>query len=181
MQSHKKLKIAFLLLPILIYSGCAASNVPDNWLSEPEDMATNTYGGWITVDYSSNLKEEFRISGELIAISNDSVYVLNEIFYAISKNDILSARLVCYESNYGKMAPLVLLGTLSTISNGWFLIFTAPMWIIGGTISTATRSHAPIINFPQTDFDEFVPYARFPQGLPKGINRNKIKMKQLDI
>jgi hypothetical protein len=75
------------------------------------------------------------------------------------------------------MGGLVLLGTLSTISNGAFLLFTAPMWIIGGSIATGARSFEPIVDYPKRDWGHLAPFARYPQGMPRGIDRKQIKMK----
>jgi len=180
MQNHKYLEIpVFLFLSALLF-GCATTNVPKNWSSEPNEMATGTYGGWINAECSNEHEKEYNITGELIAVSDDSIFVADSAFHSIAKKDITNARLVCYKSNSGSMSALVALGTISTISNGWFLVFTMPMWLIGGTISGTTQSYIPIIDYPENNFKEFSKFSRFPQGLPEKIDRRKIKMKDID-
>ena len=181
MQNHNYFYlISVLLLSIFIF-GCATTKVPKNWSSEPYEMATSTYGGWVNVECSSENDKKVRMAGELIAVGNDSIFVADSLFHSIARKDITKARLVCYNSNSGEMSGLVILGTVSTISNGLFLIFTMPMWLIGGTIAGSTQSYIPIIDYPDEDFKEFSKFSRFPQGLPEKINRRRIRMKPIKL
>jgi len=61
------------------------------------------------------------------------------------------------------------MGALSTLSNGYLLVFTAPLWMIGGTIAAHSQYHAPIVKTPNEEWERVRPYARFPQGLPPGF------------
>ena len=170
MQNHNlPFKILVVGLCFLI-TNCATTNVPSHWLSEPEEVASDAYGGWIDIQSREN-----RIAGELVAISEDTVFVANSTLHTVASKDVLSARLVIYDAS--SMAGYVFLGTLSTISNGLFLIFTAPMWLIGGPIAAGSRSFDPIIDYPQRPLVDFKPFARYPQGLPSGLDRNAISMK----
>ena len=180
MQNHKYLEIPIFLFLSAVLFGCATTNVPRNWSSEPNEMATSTFGGWINVECSNEHEKEYNIAGELIAVSDDSIFVADSLFHSIARKDITSARLVCYNSNSGSMAASVALGTISTISNGLFLIFTMPMWLIGGTIAGSAQSYVPIIDYPENNFKEFSKFSRFPQGLPRKIDRAKIKMKEIE-
>jgi hypothetical protein len=73
---------------------------------------------------------------------------------------------------------MTFLGTVSTISNGWFLVFTAPMWMIGGGITSSKLSYNAIVDYPRMELNRFAPFARYPQGLPSVIDRSRIKMKR---
>ena len=173
MPARNKIHKIFISLLTLFIFSCASTNAPRGWLASPTEMQTETYGGWLQL----NIKTQAQLVGELIAISKDSIYIVNESFYAIAQSDIKSARMVIYESNSVDMGGLVALGTLSTISNGFYLILTAPMWIIGGSIASGKRSFEPIVDYPKQELSHFTPYARFPQGLPKGIDRSQIRKK----
>ncbi len=177
MQNNNKTLTMFMLFFSLLVVNCATTHAPRGWLASASAIRTDTYGAWINVEYDSVSKEKAQLGGELIAISKDSIYIANETFYIIALSSIKSARLVTYKSNAEVIGGLVLLGTLSTISHGWFLIFTAPMWIIGGSIASGVRSFEPIVDYPKQELSRFVPFARYPQGLPAGIDRNQIKMK----
>ena len=174
-RDHSRVLTA--LLCCLLVAGCASTIGPQDWLPKPSDTATDAHGGWLEVSYASGGKTPAQLRGELIAIHADSVFVAADTLYAISRSDIKSARLVIYNSNAGAMAGLVGLGTVSTLSNGAFLVFTAPLWLIGGNITANARAAEPIFSFPKQDWAQFEPYARFPQGLPEAIDPSGIKRK----
>lgn len=59
-------------------------------------------------------------------------------------------------------------GLISTLSHGWFLVFSAPVWAITGGISTGV-SWSPghlIASCPDAE-----QYARFPAGIPEDVLR----------
>ncbi len=176
MRNHNRLHCA-VMLSFSLLLGCAASHAPRGWLSNPAALPAESYGGWLKMNYATAAKKKATLAGELLAVSADSVFLLEKTFHAIALSDIKSARLEIYNSHSGDMGGLVFLGTLSTISNGVLLIVTAPLWILGGLGSTAARSHEPMIYFPKHDWSRLAAFARFPQGLPSGLDRRQIKMK----
>lgn len=170
MQNHSILYSIATVLICAFLTSCASTKVPSRWLPEAEQSASNTYGGWVEVK-----SRQGQIMGELIALTEDTAFVAEETLRAIATTDIFSARLVTYdESSLGGYA---FLGTLSTLSNGLLLIFTAPMWIIGGSVAATSRSYDPIIDYPKQPLKDFLPFARYPQGLPTDLDRDAIKMK----
>ena len=170
MQNHNFLFKIFAIPLCILMANCASTNTPHHWLNEPRETALDVYGGWIDVRSRGS-----QIAGELIAISEDTVFVANTMLHAVASEDIVSARLVIYDA--AGMGWIVFGGTLSTISNGLFLIFTAPMWLIGGPIAAISRSYEPIVDYPQKSLEHFKPFARFPQGLPSGVDRDAIRTK----
>jgi hypothetical protein len=178
-RDHSRIPAA--LLCCLLLGSCASTIGPQDWLLEPGDTASDAHGGWLEISHASKTETPAQLRGELIAIHADSVFLAADALYALSRSDIESARLVMYNSNAGAMAGLVGLGTVSTLSNGAFLLFTAPLWLIGGNITVSARSSEPILSFPKHKWAQFVPYARFPQGLPAGIARSSIKMKRAAV
>jgi len=177
MRDLNKTHSIFVLFLSLLVVSCATTHAPRGWLASPSDMQTDAYGGWLELEYDSTSQAKTQLAGELIAISADSIFIANETFHAIAVSSVKSARLVAYKSNAEWMGGLVFLGMLSTISHGGFLILTAPMWIIGGSSASGVRSFEPIVDYPKQEWSRFVPFARYPQGLPAGIDRNQIKMK----
>ena len=81
------------------------------------------------------------------------------------------------EVKYHLSAPFFGGGSLLTISNGLLLVFTFPLWLIGGTVASVSRSYDPVFTYPGTPLTEFAPYARYPQGLPPDLDRGTIRMK----
>ena len=66
---------------------------------------------------------------------------------------------------------------VTTISNGVFLLLTAPAWLITGLVAAGNESHAPLRDVPPLAWAELAAYARFPQGLPPGIDLAEIRPK----
>ncbi len=162
-----------LLFSPLIFVGCAARYSPPGWLDSPREIQTGPYGGWLHVKTTAKTET----SGELIAIGRDSIFVANETLHAFALIDIESARLEAYGPDIALMGGWLVLGTLSSASNGWLCVFTGPMWILGGGTATILRSYEPILEYPDQELSSLLPFARFPQGLPTGIDRRSIKMK----
>jgi hypothetical protein len=177
-------KLLMFIPVFILLSGCAVTHAPKGWLSDSPALQFEAFGGWMQVHYSKNDSLKQTAMGELIALSSDSLYVLSrtDTLNVIAVADVTHARLVEYKSHHGELGGWIALGTLSTVSHGWYLILTAPLlWVFAGTLAASSRSYDPILDYPRYSFNEFRPYARFPQGLPKNLDRHKLKPKPLDI
>jgi hypothetical protein len=149
-------------------TACAHNTAPPGWLPKPAESQAAAYGSWIELTYQGS--EERRTDGELIAVSAESVWVLSgNQGVVIPTAAVKSGKLTAYAAQKGGPTLWTIVGTLSTISNGAFLILTAPMWMIGGSLAVAGESRAPERRTPRLAWAELAPYARFPQGLPPGI------------
>ena len=147
---------------------CASNTAPKGWLPRPIEAQAAAYGGWIELTYAES--EERHTDGELIAVSAESVWVLSgSQGLVIPTAAVRKGKLTAYAAQKGGLAAWMLLGTLSTLSNGGFLILTAPMWMIGGSLAVGGESRAPERKSPPLSWVELAPFARFPQGIPEGI------------
>jgi hypothetical protein len=159
------------LLPALAAAMmCACATVPGHPPSLPSarELPTDPHGSWIVIKNQM----EIVTAGELLAVEHDStVYIWTDgaRIVSIHDRDIQSAHMVRFDPRAGEIAGATFGGVLSTLSNGWALIFTAPAWIIVGTIATASRSNEPHMYLHKHDWKPIVPYARFPGGLPPGF------------
>jgi len=175
--------------------GCAGSRAPKYWLGEAADAAREPYGGWIYLERARPDSAGGPVAGELLAVSLDTVFLAGRAFarpgqpesavgpgfLAVPVREIESARLQVYDAASGGLAALTAVGVLSTASNGKLAVGTAPMWLLGGSLTTAGRSLEPIHDFPAEDLLDWAPYARYPQGLPPGLNRSAVAMKRPDL
>ena len=165
MRNHKYAPVLAVLALSALGCGSAPTSPPD-WLPEPDDAGRSEFGGWIEVECRTP-RGRTEVHGELLAVSHDRVYVLrHDGMASIPIDSVLKAELTWYDSHGGAVASLAALGTLSTLSNGFFLVFTAPLWMIGGTIATHSQYNAPVVKTQDAAWDEVRMYARFPQGLP---------------
>ena len=157
-------------------ASCARNSATEGWLPKPAEAQTGAYGGWIELRY--NQATEQRADGELIAVSADSVWLLSQDqALVIPTTAVKKGKLTAYAAQTGALTAWAVLGTLSTISNGVVLILTAPMWIIVGPLAVASESRAPERKSPSLNWVELAPFARFPQGVPEGIDLSTLKAK----
>ncbi|MGE5182554.1 MAG: hypothetical protein ACM31C_10850 [Acidobacteriota bacterium] len=148
-------------LAIVALAACAAN--PDPRSPSPEQMASQAYGGWIVI-HTADRQE---VSGELIALDAERVYLLPAAgghLHWVKRAAVTDAALYEYEA--GGFGAWGLLGSLSTASHGYFLVFSLPIWVLSSTITNAAESHHVILHYPATGWDEIARWARFPQGLP---------------
>jgi hypothetical protein len=158
-------------------AACAGNTAPKGWLPEPEQSQAEAYGGWIQVIHMEGQAQR-STEGELIAVSADSIWVLNQNYaVAIPTASVKDGKLTAYAARKGRLATWTGLGAVATVSNGAYLIFTAPMWIIGGSVATAGETRAPQRKAPPLSWPELAPYARFPLGIPEGIELGGLKAK----
>lgn len=171
--------IAAALAAALAATGCAGHKAPRGWLETPEKVRTDAYGAWIETICHRDERGVVSVSGELIAVSPDSVYIARDRMVAVARSSIERAKIVAYDASVGGLVVFTVIGTLATISHGWALVFSAPVWIIAGSIAAGVRSHDPIRSYPALTIDAFAPYARFPNGLPNTLDRRTIRAKTL--
>lgn len=162
-----------LALACAVCCGCAITHAPRGWMGSPEEERVAVHGAWVVVQIEAPQAPQLR--GELIAVSQDSLFMADSTFHAVAKANIRHVRLLTYDANVPLTAGGVVLGTASTILNGWALVFTAPVWIIGGSIATGIRSFEPLLDYPGCGWSRLAPFARFPQGLPVMLDRSRIR------
>ena len=169
MRTKRPVLITALCGLLALIPGCATNSAPRGWLRQSEETQFMAFGGWIDVQHKTATlqKRPQKMKGELIAIHTDSIFILTETgLLVLSKADISRAKVTAFNSNSSTTIGWTFLGTLSTLSHGLFLIFTAPAWILTGTIATIAQSRAPqIAKTKRNTWEALAKYARFPQGI----------------
>ncbi len=180
--TRKSVSFACCIL-VVFHAGCAMNPAPSGWLPTAAEAQQTTHGGWMSIDVRG--PRHARFIGELIAIERDTVFVLQADGLArIPTSDISRASLASYDAEMDGLYVWWVLGTLSTFSHGALLILSAPVWLLAGGIGLASHSHKPVTTYDaQYDaysrlrIEELRPYARFPQGLPAGLDRRSLRPK----
>jgi len=182
MRSHSRLPLALPLAAML--TACATTNAPPNFLPEPEIAGREVHGGWLEVNVANRSGGQFPLAGELLAITADSVWLTRRpdslaaanSGYVIARSAVRSAKLTWWSAapGTGNLGVLTILGTLSTISNGFILILSAPAWILTGSIASATYTFAPRTGLEPANPDgpDLRSLSRFPAGMPTGLDRS---------
>ncbi len=148
--------------------GCGSSftDPPRDWLPPPPSAATDVYGGWISI---VPLDSSGRLVGELIAVDRDSVYVLNGWgLQAMARDGVSKARVKGFARD-GGLSSWTALGTTSTLSHGFGLVLSLPLWIIVGTSSSGAYDRECSLDHPKKPWEDLAAFARFPLGPPAGM------------
>ena len=164
-----KSKLILVISFIILLSSCYTIKAPQGSVPKRGDITTDAFGGWIALSLTSG---QSSIEGEFIAVSNDSLYVIvGDKVERHAIRDISSARVVLFNTESNAYAIWTFLGSVATISTGSFIIFTLPIWLISGTsITTAEASRINFYDYPDYNWEQLIKYARFPQGMPQGMD-----------
>jgi hypothetical protein len=154
-------------LALVVAATAAACAInPDSRGRTLERVVADGRGGWIVVQLTSGAEA----SGELIAADGDSIRVLTSVgLLVVPPREVVSARLWAWETELSGVIAWGTIGTVSTISHGFFLIFTAPIWVGATSLITALESRKPIVDYPEQGLSELARWARFPQGMPRTV------------
>jgi hypothetical protein len=156
-------------------SGCARNPAPAGWLPTADGAQYTPFGSWIALEYKAAGDASLPAGGELIAVGRDSVFVVAPAgtVTAIPKAAVQRATVAAFDAQWGRLAVWTLVGSLSTLSHGVGLLISLPVWVIGGSLATASASRAPLHDDePWQDVQKF---ARFSQGLPPGLDRATLR------
>jgi hypothetical protein len=179
------IRSSIVLLAAVLLGGCAASYAPDDWLPEADMVQEEQYGAWISltpVNANPRLKTKYvLISGEFIGADSNYVYVLGGSIQAVPADSITRSVLELADTDRELYPAWGLLGALSTISHGFFLVFSLPTWIITGSIISSNEVSSNRYeeeNPPKEYWSRLLKFSRFPQGMPPGLDLNKLKPKK---
>jgi hypothetical protein len=177
MQSRENVARIIAVAALAFFAACATTTAPSAWLPSAADTQTQGFGSWISLTIAGDTLKA-TLDGELIAVEQHTVLVLTrDSLIAVNQEEISAAKLTSYRSGAGLLTLWTVLGVLSTPSHGWFMGLTVPLWIITGSVSSAGQSFAPQKKYPNLGWHELRQYARFPQGLPRGIDREGLSPK----
>ncbi len=160
---------ALLALALLVQLGCAGKLTRDPPLSSAGSWENRkleevpVFGYPTTAIYASG--EHF--TGELLAVDADHAWLTSpngDRVVPVHLSELKELQ-VKVRDNYGVLTGVWAgLGTVSTLSQGVFLIFGAPVWMLTGiatSVSASTGNWANGLGNP-----EVTQFARFPAGLP---------------
>lgn len=180
-----KTRVKYIALLAIMLSGCS---IP-NYVPYSNGLGTNTHGSFITVWLNSGAK----ISGELIVADSSNLLILSPS--RESRNTRLSTvpavSVQRYKLQYARsknyawmLIPGILMPLIpfpdpdnpsqGMIFHGWFAIFTIPINLIAVGITYASGNKEFSYNSLNLSYSELRKFARYPQGLPEGIDLSSI-------
>ena len=139
----------------------ASSGAPAGWLPSVDDLGRSGRGAWITIRHPGKGKPT--TAGELIALADDRVYVLaSDGLRIVPAAEVRSALVAVYASS----ADAEVGRSFITLSHGRLGFLTALPWY--GLVHDTSR--APLLKHPPLPLDGLARFARFPYGLPPGLD-----------
>ncbi len=178
--------LILILFSAILISGCATTYAPSDWLPNTDEIQKESFGGWMTliVRPDSLIAQDtyLQYDGEFISSDENNVYLLADSLFIIPKENISTGILEIDEKNSVEYGLWTFGGFIATISNGVYLIFTAPFWLITGIPATIGESNRDRYEYDEENTDSLYweniqKFARFPQGLPDNVELKNLKPK----
>lgn len=165
--------ISFALFFSLMLGACENYN----YLPSQKDFKTSSLGSYLVLYYQSPLSSTGldETEGELIAISSDSVFVLNKGSFceAIARDSVSG-----FDLQYAKpkRSYWTTAGFLAwSLTHGQLAVGTAFLNLIAVNLIHENIVRNSFSDEQDLTLDELSLFARFPKGLPDGVNKKDIK------
>lgn len=172
--------IPSIIIVFLLLSSCASSY---QYLYNAEYYQLNPRGSYLTAKTSYTKDNALKpttgsYKGELICVDSTNLYLLHKDNEHAVISTVQLTTISQFSLKYAREKNIVWtipVYSLATISHGWFLVFTFPINLIT-TAVLASKSNKDY-RFTNKNFsvDELYKFARFPQGLPDGIDLTELK------
>lgn len=109
---------------------------------------------------------ECSVSGELIAVTRDSVLVFDESgqLRSVPQSSLVEIDLLLHPSSSGSIYTTTTIGSFSTVSHGLWLVISLPLWLGIGLPLASSESRASHLQVDANSAPRLAAYARFPQG-----------------
>jgi hypothetical protein len=188
----KRIKTIILLAGLLfLLSECSTVRIPAHYRYTAHQLKREITGSWINIKLKPVVPEvqEKELSGELIAIQSDTMYIITaQGLKDVRVSDIAEAVLYMYMNQPGMYASVTGLLYLPdiiaalVIGTPGFLLLGIPWVVTGGIVTIAEGSnHTNILNYPDfCKLGELKKFARFPQGMPTDIDKTRIHLVKRD-
>lgn len=160
----KSIKAISFILVLAMACGCASlPNIP-----EPSAIGLYERGAYIMV-YG---KRSMLMKGELIAVESGELVVMEDGRDSVSvvrQSEVKKFKV--YNAKTRHYGWTILAGSALTGLHGFYLLLTLPLnWLVTIPV-TLGGENAFTFNQRNTTFEELKMYARFPQGIPEGVER----------
>lgn len=152
---------------------CGGVPAPRKALPGAGAVRSQGFGGWVVARRALG-----EVTGELIAVRDDSLWVLTQAgLRGLSRDSLVGAKVVLFDPNTGALSTWAAFGTLATIGNGAFLLFTAPAWLISAATSIPAAAKQAVYDWqPYMPLSGIAAYARFPAGIPPQLDRAALQL-----
>lgn len=152
------------------FVGCAHLTGPDRSKGYGGSPATVAVGDVPVTGHEVSVEAGGEtVEGELLGLDATNLYVLaDRRTVSVPRWTVSTVRIRLYDSASTAAGIWTTLGTVSTISHGYFLVFSAPIWLATGIPTTVVTANRARLRVGSDQLDPLSQFARFPQGLPLG-------------
>ncbi len=158
------------LIPTLVLTVLMFGCVSQNYLPRPDKIDVNEYGSFIEVRRYQGLT----LKGELISLDSNQMVIMTwnkkapwmPVVVPMKEISSFSLR-YARPGPYGWTIPVL---SLSTITHGFFSLLTFPINLVVTSVVTATGARAYRYSQSDIGFSQLKMFARYPQGIPPGID-----------
>jgi len=167
--------LKYFLIFLFFVSAC---KVPD-YVPLPKDYKYNVKGSYVMI----KTKDDKDIVGEIIVVNDKSISLLptssqfRKIITIVKRDDLEFDILLCSSSDEPEaITAWASALTLTSIGHGKFLVFSAPINIATGFGMAADVKSPYSVRYPKgIDWRRLHKFARYPQGLPEGVDLSMIR------
>lgn len=190
-----KINRILIFFACMLVAGCKTANIPEAYNFKPKEVRSNPFGCWmeVSVAHSEFSNDTFFFAGELLAMNPDSAFLLvtDGQLKAIANKSILSASLYTHQNQAGTYLRLTglslipnFLGLIFYLSEygGGFLALGIPVTVVG-LIQTAKDGNFQknVLVYPKKNtLDQFIPFSRFPAGIPQETKTERLVFKKTE-
>jgi hypothetical protein len=168
------------------YGAWARVNYQQNGISTVIDGELIAVDGDVMYILSPRIRTKTAARQYILFITNDfpryradSVQILaRDSLVAVPVLSITRGRIVTYDAKGSVLGLWTLFGSLSTGSHGVLLLFSLPTWILVGSIATSAQGFSAVQQYPAVAAEKLKEFARFPQGLPDGLDGSALRPKK---
>jgi hypothetical protein len=173
MNAAERAGCATATVLVALATACSTLPAPREWIPTADEAPQSVLGAWTNVRHGEG-KQRVTTSGELIAVSQDSIILATPDYKlaSVAWNDVDRVQVAYFDPMEGACYGLGMAGALSSLSHGWLGVFSFPIWLIIGSAGGSGRVGEAVFLYPREteDWRELRPYARFPQGFrPQGF------------
>jgi hypothetical protein len=165
------------------YKNYTKGNSIKLWYYTPGDSAdVNELRSFFS--FSDSIYDELNeLAGELIALSSDSIYILEGLYPAVGKGSgcisIAKSAIFAYDLYYAKpgidQSTTTIVGSIFSVTHGLLGVISFPINIIVTSAVNRSIESGSISNETNIELEELNKFARFPRGIPQGVELSRIE------
>lgn len=138
----------------------------------------NPYGAYIEVKVQG-VQDILKFKGELISADAKKIILrtldIPNVVRPFATKDIKSYKVYfTYEKHVGT-TPFFIINSLTTLTHGYFLLITLPANLGVMALIENNKNNNFIFTSKEMSLNQLYKFARFPSGLPPGINLNNLQ------